>query len=62
MQSEDSEFTDGIFIDSGTQSVLDTSGEAMLVGCYLMLFKRVDGQFKTWREYSYPFCMNAAHD
>lgn len=62
MQSEDSEFVGGIFFDSGTQSLLDQSGEAMLVGCYVMLFKREDGRFKTWREYSYPFCMNVKHD
>ena len=62
MQSEDSELIDGIFIDSGTQSLLNESGEVILAGCYVMLFKMEDGKFKTWREYSYPFCMNVAHD
>ncbi len=33
IQSEDSEFIDGIFIESGTQSLLNESGDAVLVGC-----------------------------
>ena len=61
INSEDSEFIDGIYYDYGTQSILDENGKEILKACYLLLFKKEKGHFKTWREYFYPFCLSSVH-
>lgn len=61
MKSEGIEGIGDFFYDSGTMSILDDEGNKLITGCYVLLYVKVGDNFKTWREWYYPSCLNTRH-
>jgi len=57
MKSETINVVNGVYIDSGTLSFLESDGSIELTGCYVMAFVQVGDSFKAINEFFYPFCM-----
>lgn len=62
MHSEDTQFINGLYIDSGTLTFLEPDGSKGLTGCYVMIFIKEGGAIKAIKEFSYPFCMLQRHE
>jgi len=61
MNSENTHIINGMYIDSGTTSFINSYGKVELTGCYVMLFIKEANAFKALKEWSYPLCMNSNH-
>jgi hypothetical protein len=61
MKSEGIDGVGDFISDTGTMSILDSHGKKLMTGCYVLLYVKNEGSFKTWREWFYPTCLNNQH-